>query len=132
MQRASRVALLIGLGALSALAFILGAEPFEVVGGNPIGERLGGSVLVAVYFAVCQFWFARRAGAADAPRWSAVVAMISGLVAVGLMVIVVEDRQQWRLFVAPALIAALVGSTIGVTAGRRSGASSGKRTSRGG
>lgn len=119
MRRAWTFLLLVGLGGLAALVFILGAEPFEVPGQNPIGERLGGAVAVAVFFAMCQFWLARRDTAAGMSSWSAVTPMLVGLVATGLFVVTAEGPAQWRFFVAPALLAAVIGAAVGVTLGRR-------------
>lgn len=119
MRRVVTFLVLVGLGGLAALVFILGAEPFEVPGQNPIGERLGGAVAVAAFFAMCQFWLARTNAAASMSSWSAVTSMLVGLVAVGLFVVAAEGPAQWRLLVAPALLAAVIGATVGVTLGRR-------------
>lgn len=119
MRRTLQLVLLFGLGGLSTLAFILGAEPFGVPGRNPIGERLGGSVAVAVFFAVSQFFVARRDATAGTSSWSSVTVMLSGLATAGALVIAREGREQWQVFVAPALLAALVGAAVGVTVGRR-------------
>lgn len=119
MRRVLRFLLLVGLGGLAALVFILGAEPFEVPGQNPIGERLGGAVAVAVFFAMCQCWLARRDAAAGKSSRSAVIAMLLGLVVTGLLVVAAEGPTQWQFFVAPALFAAVIGAAVGVTLGRR-------------
>jgi len=123
VRRTLKFLLFIGLGGVSTLAFILGAEPFEVPGRNPIGERLGGSVAVAVFFAVSQFIFARRDAAAGTSSWPTVTGMLSGLAATGILVMAREGRDQWLVLVAPAMLAALVGAAVGVTVGRRAGAS---------
>jgi len=60
MRRSLLFLLFVGLGLLAPFVFILGAEPFAVPGQNPMMERIGGSLAVALYCAVCQFWFARR------------------------------------------------------------------------
>lgn len=41
MTQALRFLLFVGLGIVAFIVFILGAEPFEVPGQNPIGERIG-------------------------------------------------------------------------------------------
>jgi len=119
MRRVFTFLPLVGLGGLGALVFILGAEPFEVPGQNPIGERLGGAVAVAVFFAMCQFWLVRRDTAARRSSWSTVTSMLVGLVATGLYVVAAEGPPQWGLFVAPAVLAAVIGAAVGVTLGRR-------------
>lgn len=123
MRRPLKFLLLIGLGGLSTLIFILGAEPFEVPGRDPIGEWLGGSVAVTVFFAVCQFFLARRDAAAGASSWPTVTGMLTGLAATGVLVMAREGRDQWLVFVVPAILAAFVGAAVGVTVGRRAGAS---------
>ena len=63
------------LGALTPFVFILGAEPFEVPGQNPMGERLSGSVVLALYLAFCQFMLARSRGPGGAAPLPVVIAM---------------------------------------------------------
>ncbi len=81
-------------GVFSPLVFILGAEPFEVRGGNSWKEVVAGCVAMALYLALCQFLVARNARSEGSPRaaWpSLFVAMIAPL-AVAFLAIAVLER----------------------------------------
>ena len=116
-----RILPLVGLGILSPLVFFLGAAPFEVPGQNPIMERVGGSLAVAIYCAVCQFWLARRSAKPATSSWARLSAMVLPIVATCLLVQVAEGGQSWRYFWGPLLVAGCVGSVAGVVLGGRTG-----------
>ena len=121
MSRTSRFFQCVGLGLLAAFVFILGAEPFEVQGQNPVMERVGGSLAVAAYCAVCQFLFARRDAKIVVPSWRNVAAMVLGLAAASLFIVAVEGGQQWRYSAVPLLVAGCIGAVVGMAVGRRVG-----------
>jgi hypothetical protein len=112
---------LVGLGFLSPFVFFLGAAPFEVSGQNPNMERIGGSLAVALYCAVCQFWLARRSAKPATSSWARLSAMVLPIVATCLLVEVAEGGQSWRYSWGPLLVAGCVGSVAGVILGGRTG-----------
>jgi hypothetical protein len=121
MGRTSRSFQCFGLGLLALFVFVLGAEPFEVPGQNLVMERVGGSLAVAGYCAVCQFLFARRDARTGASNWRNVAAMVLGLAAASLFIIAAEGGQQWRYSAVPLLLAGCVGTVVGMAIGRRIG-----------
>ena len=70
-----KIIIAIGLGLLTPFVFILGAEPFEVPGQNPMGERLSGSVVLALYLAFCQLMLTRRGEQGGAAKWPVIIAL---------------------------------------------------------
>ncbi len=116
-----RILLLVGLGILAPFVFILGAEPFEVPGQNPIMERIGGSLAVALYCAVCQFWVVRGSAKAATSSWARLWAMVLPIVATCLLIGVTEGGQSWRYSWGPLLVAGCLGSVAGVVLGGRTG-----------
>lgn len=70
-----KIIMAFGLGLLAPFVFILGAEPFEVPGQNPMGERLSGGVVLALYLAFCQYKLALKGEPAGATEWPVVVGM---------------------------------------------------------
>ena len=121
MSRTSRSFQCVGLGLLALFVFVLGAEPFEVPGQNPVMERVGGSLAVAGYCAVCQFLFARRDAKTGISSWRNVAAMVLGLAAASLFIIAAEGGQQWRYSAVPLLLAGCVGTVVGMAIGHRVG-----------
>ena len=115
----NRILALVGLGILSPLVFFLGAAPFEVPGQNPIMERVGGSLAVAIYCAVCQFWLARRSAKPATSSWARLSAMVVPIVATCLLAEVAEGGQSWRYSWGPLLVAGCVGSVAAVFLGSR-------------
>ena len=115
----NRALALVGLGILSPLVFFLGAAPFEVPGQNPIMERVGGSLAVAIYCAVCQFWLARISAKPATSSWARLFATVLPTVAICLLIEVAEGGQSWRYSWGPLLVAGCVGSVAGVVLGGR-------------
>lgn len=116
-----RILMSIGLGLLTPFIAILGAEPFEVPGKNPLMERVGGGLAVALYCAACQFWLARRNAKAATSTWPSVAAMVLAIGAICLLVIVAEGGQSWRFFAVPVLVAGFIGAVVGMVLGRGTG-----------
>lgn len=102
-----------GLGLLAPVAFILGAEPFEVPGQNSLKEILAGSVAVALYFAACQFWLVRGSTRAPRVNWPVLGAMIASLLAVCLLTVLLEGGRSWLFAGLPMLISGCVGGVAG-------------------
>ena len=120
-SRLKRILSLLGLGVVSPLVYLLGAEPFEVPGQNPIMERVGGSLALVIYCATCQFWFARGSAKPLNSKWARLSAMIMPIVATCIVVQFVEDGQSWRYSWVPFLVAGCVGSVLGIALGDRGG-----------
>jgi hypothetical protein len=102
-----------GLGLLAPVAFILGAEPFEVPGQNSLKEILAGSVAVALYFAACQFWLARGSVRVHRINWPVLKAMIASLLAMCLLPILLEGGQSWLFASLPMLVSGCIGGLGG-------------------
>ena len=111
----------IGLGLLAPFIALLGAEPFEVPGKNPLMERVGAGLAAALYCAACQFWIARRNARAATSSWSPVAAMVFAIGAICLLQILVEGVGSWRYFALPVLVAGLIGAVVGMFLGRGTG-----------
>jgi len=116
-----RILLLVGLGILSPIVFFLGLEPFEVPGQNPIMERVGGSLAVAVYCAMCEFLLGRGSAKPATPGWARLFAMVVPIGVTCLCFAVAEGGQSWRYFSGPLLVSGCVGSVAGVVLGARTG-----------
>lgn len=111
--RERKLASAVGLGLLAPVAFILGAEPFEVPGQNSLKEILAGSVAVALYFAACQFWLARGSVRAHRINGPVLKAMIASLLAVCLLPILLEGGRSWLVASLPMLVSGCVGGVGG-------------------
>ena len=102
--------------------FILGAEPFEVPGQNPMGERLSGGVVLTLYLAFGQFMLARRGEPDGAAKWPAVIAMAVPVVAWASFFIWRDGRESAWITGLPMLVAGVCGIGCGaVLAARRAG-----------
>jgi hypothetical protein len=109
------------LGLFSPLVFMLGAEPFEVRGGNSLKEVLAGCVAMALYLALCQFLVARNARSAGSTRvvWSSLfIAMIAPLAVAFLAIVVLEKPSVVLAQGVPMLFAGCTGCLAGALIAR--------------
>lgn len=116
-----RIMINIGLGLLTPFIAILGAEPFEVPGKNPVMERVGAGIAALLYSAVCQFLFTRRNAKVANSNWPSVVAMVLTIGSICLLLLVAEGFGSWPYFVGPVFIAGSIGSIAGMFLGRWKG-----------
>jgi hypothetical protein len=114
-------ALSVILGLLSPLVFMLGAEPFEALGGNSLKEVLAGCLAIALYLALCQFLVARSERFAGGTRavWSSTFAAMVAPLAVAFLAIVVLEKPAVDLAQGvPMLFAGCTGCLAGALAAR--------------
>ncbi len=108
----------IGLGLLTPFIGIIGAEPFEVPGQNPVMERIGAGVAVAIYCAVCQFLITRQNVKSNSPLLPPIAAMVLAIGAVCIILIAVEGPGSLIYFGGPILVAGFIGAVSGMILGR--------------
>ena len=101
-------------GFFSNFVFIVGAEPFEGRGGNPVGIALAGGVAVALYLAVCQFMATRNSSSGLRDDWPILAAMVAPPLAVVLFIF---ERDAVLTQGVPMLLAGCIGGLAGSVAG---------------
>ena len=102
-----------GLGLLTPFVFILGAAPFEVPGQNPVGERLSGSIVLALYLAFGQFMPPRRGESGGAAQWPVVIAMAVPVMAWAVYFIWRDGAESAWIIGLPMLVAGVCGIGAG-------------------
>lgn len=108
------------LGALTPFVFIIGAEPFEVPGQNPMGERLSGGIFLALYLAFCQFMLARRAEPVGVAQWSVGIALAVPVMAWAVYFLWRDGHESAWIIGLPIMAAGVCGIGVGaILAARR-------------
>lgn len=113
-----RVLLSIFLGLFSPFVFIMGASPFEVVGQNSIKEIVAGSLAVALYLAICQFFVAPRGSRRLGAKWPTLVAMTAPL-SVAVVLIALVEKHHVLLVQGLPVISGCLGIVAGAVAAGR-------------
>lgn len=106
------VLLSVGLGLLTPIVYILGAEPFETPGQNPPAEILSGSVAVILYFTVSDFLLVRATRRASSVSWPIPATLLLSLLAPCLLVILLEGGRSWLYSALPMFVSGCLGVAI--------------------
>jgi hypothetical protein len=101
------------LGFPSFIAFMIGAELFETRGANSMKEILAGSLTLALYQAICQFFLMRKGTFGLRACWPTMAGMNAALLFVFLLIVVAnEPGVVWSQGV-PMLLSGCIGTFIG-------------------
>lgn len=105
------------------IAFVLRLpEPFEVQGQNSFAEIMAGSVALACYLAICQFWIAPKDERSGKAKWPVVIVMAAPVVAWAVCFVCRDGLGGWWIRGLPILAAGICGIGVGaVLAARRAG-----------
>ncbi len=114
-----RILLSLLLGVLSVFVFILGAEPFGAPGGTSVTEIFAGSVVLAMYLGVCQFFLRRGTGRSWRADWPIWLAMAVPLLAEALLVLALERPETFLVQGVPMSVAGCVGILAGALLAHR-------------
>jgi len=109
----SKVPQSILLGMPSFAAFIIGAEFFETPGITSLKEILAGSLTLAVYQAICQFFLMRKSTLRLRACWPTIAGMNVPLLFILLLIVVAEKRSVVWSQGVPMLLSGFIGTFIG-------------------
>ncbi len=115
MKKLAIVLLSVVLGFVAPLAGIVGAAPFEVLGQDPIQERVAGWLAVALYVALCQLWLSRKRDGFRA-NWPMMVGLLGSLLIACVLLVQGGIFHNWPLF-----ISGCIGSFAGLLLANRHG-----------
>ena len=115
----SKVPQSILLGMPSFAAFIIGAEFFETPGTTSLKEILAGSLTLAVYQAICQFFLMRKSTLRLRACWPTVAGMNVPLIFILLIVVVAEKRSVVWSQGVPMLLSGCIGTFVGAVLATR-------------
>ena len=113
MTAVQRIIISFGLGFVSPIAFVLGAEPFEVSGASSVKEIAGGCIAVALWLAIGQYWIARKAGSGLRCSWPGVTTADLVLLGWFLFMTAAESPRTVISQGVPMLVSGCFGSLAG-------------------
>jgi hypothetical protein len=100
------------LGLSSFIAYFAGFLPFDVNGPSPLKAYVGGSVAIALYLAVCQFFVTKKDGSLK-ENWRSILTMIAPLAIFTLLIWVIAESGHFDKEAISIVGSGLIGTLAG-------------------